>query len=106
MLSYNQEHIKLREAMTVPFENGIRVWEVSGIYLDVNKLPENATDEKTFVMMFTDKSFALGISLNIEGDLWIFSNLDLYTEISTLEELQETYPKLFELDGRLYTLAQ
>ena len=106
MLSYDQESIKLREAMNASFENGIRVWEVLGIYLDVNKLPENATDGKTFVMMFSDKSFALGISLNIEGDLWIFSNLDLYTEISTLEELQETYPQLFELDRRLYTLAQ
>ena len=40
MSSYNQEHIKLQDAMTMELKQGIRVWEVSGIHINEKNIPE------------------------------------------------------------------
>ena len=100
MSSYNQEHIKLQDAMTMELKQGIRVWEVSGIHINEKNIPEWITISKTFVSKSYNGNMMIGIEWTIMGDnSTYFSRI---TRVSSLEEIQDKFPNLLELEGILY----
>ena len=101
-MNFEQENIRLRDAMTIPLEQKIRSWSVRGLQVDIDELQPNATVTGTVVMKEPDTNYQLGIRWNINDDT---RRIGVIAEFSTLEELQEKHPQLFELDGRLYAFA-
>lgn len=99
----HQENIRLRNAMTQELNQQVRAWDVPGLQVEVDELPKNATVSRTVVMKSPNRDYQLLISYTIEGDLK--SYLGEIATFSTLEELQEKHPQLFELDGYLYAFA-
>lgn len=93
-------HITLREAMTMNLSRRVRVWEVVGLHATAEDIPENAKVQKTFVMKSREGNIRLGIEWTVDGELG--SCMNLIAEVSTLEELKDKFPKLFELEGSLY----
>lgn len=98
----DKDDIRLKDAMTLPLNHQIRSWDVPGLQVDVDELQPNATVTRTVVMKDPDTNYQLGISWNINGDKRCFG---VIAEFSTLEELQDKYPQLFELDGHLHAFA-
>ena len=99
----HQENVRLREAMTQELKHQVRAWDVPGLQVEVEELPENATVSRTAVMKSTNRDYQLLVSYTIEGDLK--SYMGEIATFSTLEELQEKHPQLFELDGYLFAFG-
>ena len=103
MSSYNQNHIKLQDAMSMELKQSIRVWEVSGHHIDEEDIPENATTSKTFVTKFFSGNIILGIEWTIVGDK--STHFSRIAQVSTLEEIHDKFPHLFDLEGILYAFS-
>ena len=120
MSYYEQDNIKLHEAMTMELKQTLRVWSVPGIHVEVEKLPENATNIKTLAAKCSDGNFAVAVEWTAKEETKPdveSSKLSLSFDkgpgeymkrvarkISTLEELQNKFPQLFELEGFLFAL--
>lgn len=118
MSYYEQDNIKLHEAMTMELKQTVRVWSIPGIHVEVEKLPENATDIKTLASKISGGTFAVAVEWTVEKEtkpdvgfskLLVFSDQGtgeymkvVARRISTLEELQNKFPQLFELEGSLF----
>ena len=89
--------------MTMELTQSVRAWDIPGLQVEVEELPENATVSRTAVMKSSDRDYQLLISYTIEGDLK--SYLGEIATFPTLEELKEKYPQLFKLEGYLYAFA-
>ena len=98
-----QYHIKLQKAMTMDISQSVRVWDVAGLHVTAEDIPENANVQKTFVMKSREGKIRLGIEWNVEGDLGVY--MGIIAEVSALEELKEKFPKLFELEGSMYAFT-
>ena len=99
----NRHHpsgIKLEEAMTMELSQSVRIWDVDGQYIKDDNIPQNTNVKMTFVMRFPDGRFHLGIQLTVEGNT--MPQIVPIAEFSTLKELKNEFPKLFELNGSLY----
>lgn len=99
----NEENIKLQEAMTKPIGKRVRTWIVSGKHVEDADITEEYTVERTFVMKAEDRGYQVGVEMTKEGDKGL--HVGNVAEISTLEELQENFPQLFELKGELFAFA-
>ena len=99
----HQDNIRLHEAMTQELKHRVRVWDVPQLQVEVQGLPENSTVTTTAVMKSITRDYQLLVNYNIAGDKGSYTR-EIAT-FSTLEELQEKYPQLFELDGYLYAFA-
>lgn len=125
MSVYYNEHIKLKKAMTMNLEQTSRFWYVKGLQLKEFRLPENfqqvlhiswlgiqvkeahlpenALVHITFVMKLLNGSFNVGVEWKADDDKGTcMSTVD---EFKTLDELQEKFPNLFDLYGKLYATA-
>ena len=101
--SHHQYNIKLEEAMTMDLTQSVRVWDLQGLHVQDEDIPENANVQTTFVMKFPEGHLRLGIQWTVEGDL--MTHMGTVAEVSTLEELKDKFPKLFDLEGSLYAFA-
>lgn len=101
--SYHQYNVKLHEAMTMYLSQSVRVWNVSGLHVKAEELPENATVSMTYVVKFPEGNIQLKILWTIKGNLMTYTSL--VADVSALEELKDKFPKLFELEGTLYAFA-
>ena len=99
----NENNIRLYEAMTKAIDCRIRAWEVYGLYINVEWLPENAKVRKTFVFKRFDDPLQVGVEYTVKGKTQ--PEKDSREEFSTLEDLKKKYPQLFELEGDLYALS-
>ena len=101
--NYYQDNIKLEEAMTMDLTQRVRAWDLQGLHVQDENIPKNANVKTTFVMKFPEGHLMLGIYWTVEGDLMI--HMDAVAEVSTLEELKDKFPNLFELEGNLCAFA-
>lgn len=102
-MNFEQENIRLRDAMTKELKHKARSWCVPGLQIEVKKLPENAIVSRTVVEYSHETNYFIIVKYTIEGDSTI--KLVVSEEFSTLEELQKKHPHLFELDGHLYAFS-
>ena len=95
------DSISLQDAMTkeLPQEIQVRIWHIPGLHVDAN-IPKNAKVQETIVRKSRTNKFILALGWIVEGDLG--ERIDTVTEFSSLEELKDKFPKLFELNGDLY----
>ena len=98
---HHEKNIRLQEAMTKELDNSIRVWSVDGLKIEVKDLPENTHVLNTFVYKDPSGYYELAIMADFD------ENDDFYSKgiekFSTLEELKEKYPNLFEMKGKLFS---
>jgi len=90
--------IPLDDAMTREIPPRVRAWEVSGLHIEGQNIPEDLLVSKTYVLKLSDSCWQVGIE-SVEGLLKVLS------EFSSLEELQKQFPHLFELEGDLYAFV-
>ena len=102
MSSYEHDNLKLKEAMTMDLSQRIRVWNIPGLHVKVDNLPEKATVQKTFVMMTSNGNWQVGLEYTVEGETGKYIGLVL--KCSSLQELLDKMPELFEVAGDLYAL--
>ena len=103
MSSYEQDNLKLKEAMTMDISQRIRVWSIPGLRVKVDNLPENATVKKTLIMMTSNGNWMLGFTCTIEGETG--EDLVFGPKCSSLQELLDKAPELFEVEGSMYALG-
>ena len=93
------KEIKLKDAMTREIDFRCRSWTVSGNKIDED-IPENEIIEETIVNKHYDGTLSVLFKGYDEKNK--SSYVKRIAQFSTLEELQEKYPQLFELVGQLY----
>lgn len=103
MSYYYNECVKLKDAMTMNLKQTIRLWNVPGIHVKEEILPENALVNATFVMKLTDGSLYVGVDWETDEDEE--SYMSTVGEFKTLDELQEKFPSLLDLYGCLSAIA-
>ena len=103
MSSYHQHNIKLQEAMTMDLKQLVRVWDLPGLHVEDEDIPKDANVSTTFVMKFPDERIQLGIFWTVKSDKATHSGV--IAEVSKLEELQEKFPHLFEINGNLFAFS-
>ena len=99
-MSYEHSNIKLKEAMTVDLSQSIRVWSIPGLRLKVENLPENASINKTLVMLTSAGKWVIGLVFNVEGHTGDY--ITNIAEFSSLQELFDNLPEFAELEGDLF----
>ena len=129
MSAYYNDHIKLKKAMTMNLEQTSRFWYVKGLQLKEFRLsenfqhlhtswlgiqvkeadlPENALAHVTFLVTFVTKSPDGSFSVGVEWRANYGKGTCMSTvvdEFKTLDELQEKFPNLFDLYGRLFAIV-
>lgn len=121
MSIYWQNKVKLQEAMTMDLKQTIRVWLIYGLHINVEGVPENIIYVQTMVIKSSENNnFAVAVQWTTKEDrnssvenagpfyLPLPEELLSYTKvvarISTLEELKDKFPQLFEMEGSLFAL--
>ena len=95
MSSYEHDSIDLKTAMTIDLSQCIRIWTIPDLHLKVENLPENATIQKTLVMMTSAGKWNVGLEWTVEGDTGnYFASI---AECSSLQELFNKLPEFAEL---------
>lgn len=101
MSNFTKENVKLREAMTMNLEQEFRSWSVDGLQIDPKDyFPEDVNSENvsfTAIMKKPDGKFELQIYNKTTEPIGGYGK-----DFSSLEEIEEKYPNLFELDGYFY----
>ena len=120
MSVYQRGKIKLQDALSMDIEQSLRMWFVPGLHVDVEDVPENAKDIRTVVAKISNGTTAVLVEwsvkekINVENINKFFLPLNfdeglkrymkIIAKVSKFEELQNTFPQLFEMDGYLYSL--
>ena len=118
MSIYQRGNIKLQDALSIDIEQNIRIWFVLGIHIDVEGIPQDATGIRTLVVKtsngtiavtvewFARKKLDVGIvdKFFLPYDEGLKHYMKLVAKVSKIEELQNTFPQLFELEGYLDAL--
>ena len=114
-MTNHTEKIRLEDAMLQDMEGDIRFWEIEGLQIAKEHIPEefkDATVQKTFVMSMAGRCYHVGLQLlqtreifqGVQGnpEEWMCS----VAGFTKLEEMKKEFPKLFELEGFLYTVSR
>ena len=96
MSSYNQDDIKLQDAMTIALSQSVRIWRIPGFHVKTESLPQNATIQNTLVMLSSDGNWHAGLEWVVEGHSGFYMTSVL--KCSSLQELLDKVPELFELE--------
>ena len=118
MSIFQRDNIKLQDALSIDIEQSNRIWFVLGLHIDIEDIPENATGIRTLVVKTSNGTIAVVIEwfakkkLDIKVADEFFLPYDeglkhymkIVTKVSKIEELQNTFPQLFELEGYLDAL--
>lgn len=98
---YNQDNVKLQEAMTMGgLTQIVRIWFTSGLHVEYGDIPQGANALATGVMKSSNGKILIAVKWNGKEDTSIC--VSGVAEVSDLEELQERFPHLFELEGTFY----
>lgn len=121
MSTYWQNKVKLQESMTMDHKQTIRLWSIYGLHIDVVGIPENIIYVQTMIIKSSEhKNFAVAVQWTTKedrnstvenvGPFYLplpeehLSYTKVVARISTLEELKDKFPQLFEIDGSLFAL--
>lgn len=121
MFSYPDKDIRLQKAMTKDIEQNVRVWFISGLHVELEDIDENAIGINTLVTKVENIGVWVLLQWNrktepkhftIAGRRFV-SELDkgfekctrVVAKLSTVEELKNKFPNLFELDGTLHVFS-
>ena len=99
---YQQNNLKLMEAMNMELEQGVREWLVPGLHISSADIPSDAPSDAEAYVTFVYKypnSISYGAMWSSNDD--VISSISFPEEVSSFEELMEKFPKLFELEGEL-----
>ena len=128
-------NIKLEEAMTMEATEDVRLWNVFGLHFKddqiceskcggrrrVKRYCENVCGIQTYVMMSKDAKFFVYVCWKTQkervpyvedGKIYLpfYEESEEHTkvvaEISSLEELKNKFPKLFELEGMMFAFSE
>lgn len=103
MSSYEHNSIDLKTAMTMNISQSVRAWSIPGLHLKIENFPENATFQKTLVIMTPGVRWNVGVVWTVESDTgYHFTTIADY---SSLQELLDNLPEFAELKGDLFTLS-
>ena len=101
MADYQQEHIKLQEAMTKAIKQKLRLWDIPGLHIEDEAVPKNVNISKTYVLKVFDLYYSLGVEIENEKGPAMHNVGDF----SSLEDLRRKFPHIFELDGNLIAFS-
>lgn len=128
-------NIKLEEAMTMKATEDVRLWNVFGLHFKddevcesacgvrrrVKRYCENVCGIQTYVMMSKDAKFFVYVCWKTQkervpyvknGKIYLpfdeetEEHTKVVAEISSLEELKNKFPKLFELEGIMFAFSE
>lgn len=98
MDNYPWRNLKLEEAMKMKLKTTVRIWATPNFRSD------NASIRQTFVMKCNDcDQVTFGFIRTVRGNWDI--KMNTVDKFSSLEELRNAYPQLFELNGNLYAFT-
>ena len=103
MSSYERNNISLKTAMTIDIRQSIRIWTLPGLHLKIENFPENATFQKTLVMLTPSGNWNVGLEWTVESDTGY--HFTIIAQYSSLQELLDNLPKFAELKGDLFALC-
>lgn len=103
MANYHKDNISLSEAMTMELNQLFRNWRTSGAQVPFDGLPDNATWTGTSVSKDPDGKVGLHIHFTVPDESPFC--VATIASFSTLEELKEKFPNLFELTGYLFAFG-
>lgn len=98
----HKENVTLDQAFATTLEKQLQVWEVAGLHVTCQKLPENIRLLYTFVMKTYAGKCIVGVHFNEEGKLGSQMHMVAKFDTLNLTTLKEHFPKLFELKGNLF----
>ena len=118
MSVYQRSKIKLQDAMSIDIEQSNRIWFVLGLHIDIEDIPENATGIRTLVVKTSKGIIAVAvdwfakenIDIKVANEFFLPYDeglkhyMKIVSKVSKIEELQNTFPQLFELEGYLDAL--
>ena len=118
MSVYQQGNIKLQDALSIDIEQNRRIWFVLGLQITFEGIPQDATGIRTLVVKTSNDTIAVTVEWFAKKKLDVGSvdkfflpydeglkhYMRLVANVSKIEELQNTFPHLFELEGFLYAL--
>ena len=118
MSVYQRSKIKLQDALSIDIEQNNRIWFVLGLHIDIEDIPENATGIRTLVVKTSNGTIAVTVEwfakkkpdikvvdeFFLPYDEGLKHYIKIVTKVSKIEELQNTFPQLFELEGYLDAL--
>lgn len=99
---YQQNNLKLMEAMNMELEQGVREWLVPGLHISSADIPSDAPSDAEAYITFVYKypnSISYGVMWSLNDDVVRYTSFP--EEVSSFEELKEKFPELFELEGEL-----
>lgn len=114
-MNKHTETIRLENAMLQEPNEDISFWEVEGLQVNETYIPEEFkedTIQKTFVMYISGRCYHVGLQFlkkiellnGVQGspEEWMCT----IAGFTTLEGIKKEFPKLFELEGFLYTVSR
>ena len=106
MAFYDKDNISLEQAMNMELTQLFRVWRTPGIHFSYD-LPEGARHIRTLITKSYDRTMSVHISVHIHFAIPGGScfNVATVSSFTSLKELKDTFPKLFELTGYLYAMG-
>ena len=118
MSVYQRSNIKLQDALSMDIEQNIRIWFILGLHINIEDIPENATGIRTLVVKTSNGTIAVTVEwfakkkldVNLIDKFFLPYDerlkhcMKIVAKVSEIEELQNTFPQLFELEGYLYAL--
>jgi len=94
------ENTRLRNAMSKGNDYVVSTWHIPGLHIQAQNLPCEAEIDMTFVIKCSNGPYQLGLIWEIDNGTTTYQRV--FEEFSTLDEMQQKYPGLFELIGTLY----
>ena len=118
MSVYQRGNIKLQDALSMDIEQSTRIWFVLGLHINIDDIPKDATGIRTLVLKTSNSTIAVTVEwfakkkfdVNLVDKFFLPYDeglkhyMKLVANVSKIEELQNTFPQLFELEGYLYAL--
>ena len=112
MSDKHQDNIKLQEVLISGAMPQGLAWKCLGIHVKTEleaedvEVPENAFDCRTAVKSYEDGMIAVVAQWNERGELGNEEERPKHNQyvgiVYSLDELQDKFPQLFELDGGIY----
>ena len=95
--------LRLEEGMkrTLEYNHSFRLWVTSGLPIDIKFMAGKESITNIYVsknLKDINGKFNLGVIINQKGTGFI----EEISEFSSLQELKDMYPQLFEVDGTLF----
>lgn len=103
MANYHKDNISLQEAMDMKLTQLFRNWRTSGAQVPFEESPTNATRTGTCVSRDPDGKIGVHIHFTVPDESPFY--VATIASFSTLEELKEKFPNLFDLTGNLFAFG-